>query len=101
MMVNKLVQVATNDGLYLHGYFFPKESKKVLLHIHGFEGNFYENKFIQVLAEKINDEEIGFITVNTRGNGKDTNFNTTDGNIKRIGSYYEVLEEAHIDIDAW
>ncbi len=50
---NKLVQVATSDGLYLQGYFAPKKGKVALLHIHGFEGNFYENKFVQVLADEL------------------------------------------------
>ncbi len=64
---NKIVQVATSDGLYLQGYFAPKKGKKALLHIHGFEGNFYENKFVQVLADKLDSENITFLSVNTRG----------------------------------
>ena len=43
---NKILQVLTSDALYLHGFYAPTEDKKVaLLHIHGFEGNFYENNF--------------------------------------------------------
>lgn len=44
IMKNKLLQVATSDGLYLHGYYVPSNDKKVaVLHIHGFEGNFHED----------------------------------------------------------
>jgi pimeloyl-ACP methyl ester carboxylesterase len=102
MRKNKLVQTATSDGLFLHGYYVPSDDKKAaILHIHGFEGNFYENKFVQVLADELESKNIGFLTVNTRGNGRDTDFNTVDGKYKRIGARYERLEEAHLDITAW
>lgn len=98
---NKIVQVATSDGLYLQGYFAPKEGKTALLHIHGFEGNFYENKFVQLLAEELDKENITFLSVNTRGCEKIKDFNTTDGETKTVGARYELLEDSHIDIGAW
>jgi pimeloyl-ACP methyl ester carboxylesterase len=104
MMIDKskLLQVATSDGLYLHGYYVPSVDKKVaVLHIHGFEGNFYENNFVHVLADELEKARIGFLTVNTRGNGRDTDFNTVNGECRRIGARYELLEDAHIDISSW
>ncbi len=102
MNSNKLLQVETSDGLFMHGYYVPSVDKKaVILHVHGFEGNFYENKFVHVLANTLEQEGIGFLSVNTRGNGKDTDFNTTAGKLQKIGARYELLEEAHIDISAW
>jgi pimeloyl-ACP methyl ester carboxylesterase len=99
---NKLLQTTTSDGLYLHGYYVPSEDKNLaVLHIHGFEGNFYENNFVHVLANEMEAKGIGFLTVNTRGNGRDTSFNTVDGKGKKIGARYELLEEAHLDITAW
>lgn len=99
---NKLLQVTTSDGLYLHGYYVPSEDKNVaILHIHGFEGNFYENDFVHILANELENKSIGFLTINTRGNGKDTDFNTVDGKYRRIGARYELLEEAHLDITVW
>jgi len=96
------MQVCTSDGIYLHGYYMPTQGKKnVLLHIHGFEGNFYENNFIYVLADELEKNDIGFLTVNTRGNGSKTDFNTKSGEIIHIGGYNEILEEAHLDISAW
>lgn len=101
-MKNKLVQVVTSDGLYIHGYYSPSSDKKyVVLHIHGSEGNFYENNFVHVLTKELENSNIGFLTVNTRGNGKDTEFNTVNGDYRRIGTKYELLEEAHLDISAW
>ncbi|NTU73016.1 DUF1749 domain-containing protein [Candidatus Roizmanbacteria bacterium] len=101
MMNNQLVQVATSDGLFLQGYFAPKEGKKALLHIHGFEGNFYENKFVQVLASSLEEKGITFLSVNTRGCEKIKDFNTPDGKTKTIGARYELLEDTHMDIGAW
>ena len=102
MNKNKLLQITTSDGLFLHGYYMPSESKKVaLLHIHGMEGNFYQDNFVHTLTKELEENEIGFLTVNTRGDGKDTDFNTVSGEIVRVGSRYELLEEAHLDITAW
>jgi predicted alpha/beta-fold hydrolase len=101
MLKNRLVQVNTSDGLYLHGYYVPTQDKKTaLLHIHGFEGNFYENNFIYVLADELEKNNIAFLTVNTRGNGSKTDFNTVSGELRYIGGFKELLEEAHLDISA-
>ncbi|MDD5146899.1 MAG: DUF1749 domain-containing protein [Candidatus Pacebacteria bacterium] len=102
MTKHNLLQIATADGLLLHGYYIPSKNKKVaVLHIHGFEGNFYENNFVHVLVKEMEEKGISFITANTRGNGKDTDFNTVEGQIVNIGARYELLEEAHLDITAW
>jgi len=102
MSRNQLVQTTTSDGLYLHGYYSPTSDKKVaFLHIHGFEGNFYENNFVHVLADTLEKANIPFLSANTRGNASDQDFNTVQGKYKRIGARNEQLEEAHLDISAW
>ena len=102
MTHNTLVQVTTSDGLFLHGYYAPSDDKKTcVLFIHGFESNFYEDNFIYALAKEFESKGIGFLAGNTRGNGKDTDFDTVGGKYRRIGSRYELLEEAHLDITAW
>jgi pimeloyl-ACP methyl ester carboxylesterase len=101
-MQDSLLQVATSDGLYLHGYYSSSQQKKVgILHIHGFEGNFYENNFVHVLLKVMKNNDVGLLTANTRGNGKVTEFNTTDGKTRVIGAQNELLSEAHLDITAW
>src|SRR3989344_3537114 len=98
----QLLQISTSDGLDVHGFYVPSKGKKTaILHIHGFEGNFYDNNFVHVLADSLDEAGIGFLTVNTRGNGRDTDFSTVDNKLKRIGARYELLEEAHLDITAW
>ena len=98
-MSNKLLQLSTSDGLLLHGYYISSSDRKtVVLQIHGMAGNFYENNFTHVFAKYFAKKNIGYLTANNRGNGKDTDFNTITGDLKRIGSQYELLEEAHLDI---
>lgn len=102
MKKNKLLRISTSDGLYLHGFYVPSKDKKVaVLNVHGMDGNFYEVNYVYVLADELEKAGVGFLTVNTRGNGKDTDFDTVDKKIKRVGSRYEFLEEAHLDITAW
>lgn len=96
-----LVETATTDSLILHGFFAPQAGDTAVLHIHGYEGNFYENHFTHVLSSAFQEKNITFLTTNNRGNGKDTTFNTIDGNEKRIGANFELLSEAYLDIDAW
>lgn len=98
-----IVRVTTDDGLYLHGFFQPgSKQKTVLLYIHGFEGNFYEDSFTDYIAKELKEINTSWLSVNTRGNGQITNFNTTDNNSTRtIGARYELLEDAYMDIDAW
>lgn len=99
---NQLVQVSTSDGLFLHGFYCPTSDKKVaLLHIHGFEGNFYENNFVYSLIKNLSQNNIAFLTINNRGNNKNSDFNTLNGGYKTIGAWNELLEEAHLDISAW
>jgi pimeloyl-ACP methyl ester carboxylesterase len=98
----ELVRTSTKDKLYLHGLLFSGDkTKPALLHIHGFEGNFYENYFVEVIAKAMQKKNLAFLTANTRGNGKDTDFNTTDGKTKRIGAHFELIDDTYLDIDAW
>ncbi|HVX93100.1 MAG TPA: alpha/beta hydrolase [Candidatus Dojkabacteria bacterium] len=99
---NKLVQTSTSDGLILHGYYVPSKDKRIaVLQVHGLAGNFYEDTFTHIFAQEFEEQSIGYLTANNRGNGKDMDFNKVNGDSVRIGSQYELLEEAHLDITAW
>jgi pimeloyl-ACP methyl ester carboxylesterase len=83
-----LVTTETSDGILLHGYFSPAfADRPVLLHIHGFESNFYENPFILAIHKHLQEAGISFLTVNTRGHD--------------IYAHHELIEDAYLDIDAW
>jgi len=90
--MNTLVQTTTSDKLLLQGYFSNNSTNIAVLHIHGFKGNFYENHFVHVLAENLTENNISFLTVNTRGSEKIKDFNTSDSDIKTVGARFELLE---------
>jgi pimeloyl-ACP methyl ester carboxylesterase len=99
--MGSIVLATTQDGLLLQGYLSNNSTDTVLLHIHGYEGNFYENTFVQSIAGVLESNGISFLSVNTRGCEKIKMFNTTGGDYRTIGARYELLEEAYLDIDAW
>lgn len=100
-MNSDMVEVATSDKLLLHGFYSNARGKTAVLHLHGFEGNFYENYFLQPVYKKLRENNISFLSANTRGTGKITDIKKTDGSSVTIGAWNERLEEAYLDIDAW
>jgi pimeloyl-ACP methyl ester carboxylesterase len=104
----ELVRTFTEDGLELQGLFCPsatsENSGMALLHIHGFTGNFYEERFVDRIAEHVVKKGCAFLTVNTRGHDYRSSFikKTALGlSHVRIGTAYEILEECILDIRAW
>jgi len=69
--MSKLIRLTTDDGLELHGLFFEpnRKAKKVLIHVHGLIGNFYESMFIDHMAEEATSRGFAFLTFNNRGAG--------------------------------
>lgn len=101
-MQTGLVQTATEDKLILSGYFVNSTNKDfAVLHIHGFEGNFYENNFIQHQSKQFEKNNIAFLTANTRGCEKIKEFRTVGGEFVTVGARFETLEESPQDIDTW
>ncbi|CAN5184818.1 hypothetical protein BH09PAT2_BH09PAT2_05410 [soil metagenome] len=97
-----LVRATTKDTLHLHGlYVEGDKNKPVILHIHGFEGDFFTNDFIKPLAKKLKETNYAFLTAQTRGMSSDTLFHTSENTWRRYGSHFELHEEAYLDIDAW
>ena len=43
--------------------------KKIVIHVHGLNGNFYENRFLDTLAESYTEKNYAFLTFNNRGRG--------------------------------
>jgi len=70
----KSVRVFTDDGLELNGLFClptkTRKDKKAILHIHGFHGNFYQERFVDHIADQLTElteSGLAFLTANTRG----------------------------------
>ena len=98
----KFLRITTEDNLILQGiiYVSDKPTKKAYLHIHGMAGNFYENKFLDVMAEELTNNDYAFMSINTRGHDIIADFPIvgTEEKYKRIGDAYEKFEECLLDI---
>lgn len=52
-MNEKLVRIKSVDGIEMPGILYtPKDyTDGICIHVHGMNGNFYENRFVDVLAD--------------------------------------------------
>ncbi len=103
-MKTELVRFNTDDGLILQGLIHTPDiyTDKAYLHIHGMAGNFYENRFLDVMAKEITDNGYAFFGANNRGHDyiADIPIAGNDEKFKRIGNAYEKFEECIFDIKA-
>ncbi|MDB5259000.1 MAG: hypothetical protein JWO73_208 [Candidatus Taylorbacteria bacterium] len=109
-MKTSLKRIYTKDSIELVGLLYEPEApagqkscQKVLSHIHGMEGNFYENAFLDAIAKTLTDNGIAFFAFNNRGCEaiKDLS-KMVDGKktLIRIGNAYEKFEESALDVAA-
>jgi predicted alpha/beta-fold hydrolase len=97
-----LVQVVTSDKLNLSGLYQPGDKNKTaVIAIHGFNGDFYSHTFYHDIADQLKKQGNALVLAQTRGTGIRTEFIKTDRSAKYIGSNYERIEDAHIDITAF
>ena len=65
-----LIRVKTEDGLLLNGlYSEGDKNKPAIIHIHGFEGDFYTNEFLVRIAQKLQENKLAFVLAQNRGTG--------------------------------
>lgn len=96
------IQVTTNDQLKLNGLCkVGDKTKPAVIMIHGFTSDFYSHKFYHLISQELETQGNAVILAQTRGTGIITEFLKTDGSGEYIGSYYEKIEEAHLDITAF
>ncbi|MBI4097438.1 MAG: alpha/beta hydrolase [Candidatus Levybacteria bacterium] len=98
-----LVRAETKDGLLLRGLYVPGDKNKpAVIHIHGFQGDFFTQEFPKKIAEKLHENNLAFIAVQNRGTGVESEiYTTTTKGWAAGGASFELLEEAYMDIDAW
>ena len=99
-MKQKLVRMSSIDNIEMVGILYEPEEKsnKIVIHVHGLCGNFYENRFLDTLAKTYTDKGISFLTFNNRG----TNFvsELLKGNdFEVIGGCYEKFTDSILDIE--
>lgn len=98
-------RICTKDNLELAGLLYEskKPNGKILVHIHGMGGNFYESKFHDFMAQELTANGIAFFTFNNRGCELAKDLYKIEGrkrNIVRIGNSYEKFEDSALDIKA-
>lgn len=70
-MRQEFVRINSIDNIEQPGILYtPNEgTNKIAIHIHGLNGNFYENRFIDILADSYTNKNYAFLTFNNRGTG--------------------------------
>lgn len=68
-MKQELVRINSSDGIQMPGILYTpdKISEKIVIHVHGLNGNFYENNFIDSISKSYTDKGFAFFTFNNRG----------------------------------
>jgi len=100
-----LNRIHTKDGLELVGLLYEPDiaTEKILVHVHGMAGNFYENKFLDYIAKTLTDSDIAFFSFNNRGCEMEKDLTRVENgkrSFARIGDAYERFEDCVLDIQA-
>ena len=98
------VRALTKDKVELHALLFEPEIKTntIILHFHGKEGNFINNRFLYTMKDYLPSKGISFMTVNQRGHDymSEALVQTPSGfEYKKFGFAYDVFEDSLKDIE--
>lgn len=100
-MSEKFVRFTSIDDIEMCGILFEpdKKTKKIVIHVHGQAGNFFENRFISYLKDLFCAKGYSYVSFNNRGYGYFSDL--LKGNSKTIkgGAAYEIFEECLFDIE--
>lgn len=99
-MRQKLVRINSIDNIEMVGILYEPEEKsnEIVIHVHGLCGNFYENKFLDILAKAYTDKGISFLTFNNRGTNYISELSKGNG-FEIIGGCYEKFTDSLLDIE--
>ncbi len=91
-----IVNVKTDDGMLLYGlHLMAKNSKTVIIAIHGTASNFYENDFMKEITKVAHQKGVSVLLTNNRGTA------VLQAWPKLHGTALEHFEDCINDIDAW
>lgn len=99
-MNQELVRINSIDEIEQPGILYTpnKNTTKIVIHVHGLNGNFYENRFIDILAKSYTDKNYAFLTFNNRG--KDFITELLKGNdFTILGGSLERFKDCILDIE--
>ncbi len=99
-MNQKLVRIQSIDKIELPGIlYYPKtKTNKIIIHVHGINGNFYENHFLDTLATLYTKKGYAFLTFNNRGRGFVSDLMKNKERII-LGACYEQFKDCLLDLD--
>lgn len=97
---SRIVKFNSRRNRILAGVLYSNSDnpEKVIIHVHGSYGNFYNNSFIHVFAERLNKLNIAVLSFNlTCHDGFSEGF-FTNGDFEYVGGAVSVFDESEIDI---
>lgn len=99
-MKQELVRINSIDEIEQPGILYTPNEKtdKIVIHVHGLNGNFYENRFLDILAKSYTNKNYAFLTFNNRG--RDFITELLKGNdFTIIGGSLERFKDCLLDIE--
>lgn len=99
-MNQRLVRINSLDNIEQPGILYTPSNKtnKIVIHVHGLNGNFYENRFLDNLARAYTDKNYSFLTFSNRG--RDYIADLAQGNnYITLGGSLERFKDCILDID--
>ena len=99
-MRQELVRINSIDNIEQPGILYRPntDTDKIVIHVHGLNGNFYENRFLDTLAKSYVESNYAFLTFNNRGRDFITELLKGDG-FTIIGGSLERFKDSILDID--
>lgn len=99
-MNQELVRINSKDGIEQPGILYTpnKDTNKIVVHVHGLNGNFYENRFVDTLAKTYTTKNYAFLIFNNRGRDFITELFKEDG-FTIIGGSLERFKDCLLDIE--
>jgi pimeloyl-ACP methyl ester carboxylesterase len=106
-MKGEICRFRTADGVELQGLFCTPERSRAettVVHVHGLSGNFYENRFVDYVADALVAAGVNFLTFNNRGHDYITDLLCEDAQggltYRTGGGAYETFRDCLTDIKA-
>lgn len=99
-MKQELVRINSIDNIEQPGILYSpnNDTNKIVIHVHGLNGNFYENRFLDTIAKSYTDNNYAFLTFNNRGRDFITELLKGD-DFTIIGGSLERFKDCILDID--
>ena len=97
----ELVSVVNAAGLVLDGIIFcPPTPRLVVVHVHGSLGNFYQQPFVRILANRFMENDVGLLSFNLTSHDGIAEGYSRDGDVRYVGGSLARFESCLDDLDA-